>query len=400
MHVHPSLEVFQLSTLAELASLRSRWNELAAGIPTRSWEWIERWWRVYGNTSRSVAPANHATSSTIEKELYLLAVFESPDRLIAIAPWYIEHSLNYGRTLRFLGSGEICTDYSTILCEPGRERPVTEALARTLCNPLHVADWLTQNSVRHWDRIEFTAVAQQDRILQQLLSEMERHNNLVHRRITTNSWQIELPKTWPSFLAQLSKSHRKQLRRCQREFFDTGRAKVHWVENEQQLDIAWELLVRLHQERQQSLGNPGCFASAQYATFHRGIASDLLRAGKLWLGWLELDGRPLAVDYQFVSDTTVFVYQGGIDPSARSLSPGQLIISAGIQRAIAEGYSTYDLLRGDEPYKPHWRAEPQPLYDIRIVKRTASNQVRKQLWVAGDHVRNWLKLGFGVAAPS
>lgn len=398
MHVHPPLEVFQLSTLAELASLRSRWNELAGSMPTRSWEWMERWWRVYGNASRAAKSGNLGSGESIkENELYLLAVFESPDRLIAIAPWYIEHSINYGRTLRFLGSGEICTDYSTILCEPGRERAVTEALARSLCDPLHVADWLTQNSVRHWDRIEFNAIARQDRILQQLFSEMERHNNLVHRRASANSWRIELPRSWDAYLALLSKSHRKQLRRCQRQYFDSGRASIHWVENEPQLDIAWDLLVRLHQDRQQSRGNSGCFASAHYATFHRGMASELLRAGQLWLGWLEIDGRPLAVEYQFVDGKTVFAYQGGIDHSVLELSPGQMILSASIQRAISEGYSTFDFLRGDEPYKPHWRAEPHPLEDVRIVKRTASNQVRKGLWVAGDHVRNWLRGSFGLA---
>src|SRR5690606_17640880 len=94
------LEVFQLSTLAELASLRLRWNELASG-PLQSWEWMENWWRVYGNMSREHRFRRDAAHVT-HKELYLLAVFELPDKLLGIAPWYIEHSQNTGRTLRFL----------------------------------------------------------------------------------------------------------------------------------------------------------------------------------------------------------------------------------------------------------------------------------------------------------
>ena len=401
MHVHQPLEVFQLSTLAELASLRTRWNELAGGIPMRSWEWFEGWWRVYGNTSSgpSVGSANGFSRAT-DKELYLLAVFEAPDRLVAIAPWYIEHSADYGRTLRFLGAGEICTDYSTILCEPGQESAAIAAIARLLSDPLHVADWLTQNSVRHWDRIEFDAIPRDDRIMQQLFAELERHNNLVHRRQTMHCWQVTLPKTWPDYLAMLSKSHRKQVRRFQREYFATERATVHWVDNDKQFDDAWDLLVRLHQERQRSRGGQGCFISPGYSAFHRDLAQELLRAGTLWLGWLELDGRPLAVEYGFVGEDTVFAYQGGIDPAGLEFSPGQMILMASLERAIAEGFRSFDFLRGDESYKPHWRAQGRPIEDIRIVKRTPANHLRKGLWVASDQLKDWFKSTFRATSVS
>ena len=379
MQIHPSLEVFQLSTLAELTSLRMRWNELAGDVPTRRWEWLEGWWRAYGNPARG---------ATTNKELYLLAAFAAPDRLVAIAPWYIEHSTDYGRTLRFLGSGEVCTDHSTVLCESGYERAVAEAISRTLCDPLHVADWLTQNSVRHWDRIEFEAVSRDDEMMQLLLAELERHNNLVHRRQAASCWRVSLPETWEAYLAMLSKSHRKQLRRCQREFFDTGRAVVHRVHSEDDFEQAWNLLVRLHERRQRSQGKIGSFASQRYAAFHRTVAKDLLRAGILRLEWLVVDGQTLAVDYYLNGKNAIYAYQGGIDPEGLDHSPGQMILSASIQRAIAEGYRAIDFLRGDEPFKAHWRAEPQPVEDVRIIKRTASNRVRHGIWVASDHVKH------------
>ena len=391
MQKHQPLEVFQLSTLAELASLRLRWNELAGDVPTRRWEWLEGWWRAYGNPIRGAAT---------DKELYLLAAFAAPDRLVAIAPWYIEHSADYGRTLRFLGSGEVCTDHSTVLCEPGYERGVAEAISRTLCDPLHVADWLTQNSVRHWDRIEFEAICHDDKMMQQLFAELERHNNLVHRRAAASCWRVNLPDSWEAYLSMLSKSHRKQLRRCQREFFDTGRAVVYRVHRAEELDQAWELLVGLHERRQRSLGKRGSFASRQYAAFHQTVAKEMLRAGLLRLEWLEVDGQTLAVDYYLTGKKTLYAYQGGIEPTALDYSPGQMILTASIQRAIAEGYRAVDFLRGDEPFKAHWRAEPKPVEDVRIIKRTASNRVRHGIWVASDHVKHWLKSGLGSTATA
>lgn len=395
MTSHPTLEVFQLSTLAELTSLKLRWNDLAGDVPMRSWQWLQRWWHVYGNTNRERPVGGYDLPvSAAERELYILAVFDVPDQLVAIAPWYIEHTATRGRTLKFLGTGEVCTDYSTILCQPGYEAAVAEALARTLSDPLHVAEWLTQNSVRHWDRIEFASVPRHDRMVQQLLFALEAEDNLVHRRAAESCWRVSLPDSWDDYLAGLSKSHRKQVRRQQKEFFDSGRARVHWVENEAQLADAWKLLVRLHQLRQQSRGNTGCFASANYTRFHRQTAAELLADGKLWMATLEIDHTPVAVDYLFVGGTSVYAYQGGIHPAALANSPGQLLMMEALQRAIAEGYRSFDLLRGDEPYKAHWRAAPQAMDDIRVVKRTATNRVRHGLWTAGDHIRSWLKAGF------
>ena len=401
MRMHPSLEVFQLSTLAELASLRTRWNELAGDVPTRRWEWLEGWWRVYGNTCRERALAgDRGRGAVSDKELYLLAVFAAPDRLVAIAPWYIEHSLNDGRTLRFLGSGEVCTDYSTVLCQPGYERAVADAISRSLSDPLHVADWLTQNSVRHWDRIEFEAISRDDNMMQLLLAELERHDNLVHRRPTANCWRVNLPHTWEAYLAMLSKSHRKRLRRSQREFFDTGRAVVHQATCDDEFNYAWDLLVRLHERRQRSQGRSGCFASWQYAEFHRSVTRELLPSGVLRLVWLEVDGQPLAVEYNLAGQKTLYTYQGGIDPAGIDYSPGQMMLCASLQRAIAEGYRAFDFLRGDEPFKAHWRAEPQFVENVRVIKRTASNRVRHGFWVASDHLRHWLKTGLGSTLPA
>ena len=37
------------------------------------------------------------------------------------------------------------------------------------------------------------------------------------------------------------------------------------------------------------------------------------------------------------------------------------------QTAMGEGHQQFDLLRGDEPYKAHWRALPQETFDLQIV---------------------------------
>ncbi|HEV2972908.1 MAG TPA: hypothetical protein VGY55_23270, partial [Pirellulales bacterium] len=44
-------DVVRLSTLGELQPWRMQWNALSQDIPFRRWEWMEGWWRHYGQTS-------------------------------------------------------------------------------------------------------------------------------------------------------------------------------------------------------------------------------------------------------------------------------------------------------------------------------------------------------------
>ena len=51
-----------------------------------------------------------------------------------------------------------------------------------------------------------------------------------------------------------------------------------------------------------------------------------------------------------------------------------------IQRAIAEGHTKFDFLRGDEPYKPHWRATPRPTWRRQAAAPRRWAKIRRQTW--------------------
>jgi CelD/BcsL family acetyltransferase involved in cellulose biosynthesis len=116
------------------------------------------------------------------------------------------------------------------------------------------------------------------------------------------------------------------------------------------------------------------------------------------LHWIELDGRPIAAEYQLADSRSVYAYQSGIDPAALRDEPGRLITIATLQKAIADGKKYFDFLRGDEAYKAHWRAQCHPTKDIRILPATSSARLRHSLWVASDSVKNWIKSGLGRTA--
>jgi CelD/BcsL family acetyltransferase involved in cellulose biosynthesis len=367
----PDIRIERLSTVDELASLRTSWNALARGVPFRSFDWLESWWQSYGVGT--------------DKDLLALAAFDMQGQLVGMAPWYIGPGPR--RVIRFLGSGEVCSDYLTVLCRPGYEGQVTLALADWLCAPLDGS----ASRRPCWDLLELVGIDHEDRAMSQLLEHLVARGNLVHRRNRSSCWRVQLPSDWNSYLATLSKSHRKQIRRLERTYFQTNRARLHTAETQAELERGLELLIDLHQRRRESFGERGSFSSTQFATFHRQTARRLLQAGSLRLVWLTVDGETVAAEYQVLGNGVIYAYQSGIEPAALKHEPGRLITVASLQQAIAEERYAFDFLRGDESYKAHWRAQPRQTQDIRVVSLAKGARLRHQLWSAGDSLKSWVK---------
>jgi CelD/BcsL family acetyltransferase involved in cellulose biosynthesis len=173
----------------------------------------------------------------------------------------------------------------------------------------------------------------------------------------------------------------------------SGRSQWHLAKTQDQIDGAWKVLIDLHQRRRNGLGEPGCFASKQFHDFHREAVERLFAAGQLRLSWIELDGKPFTTEYHLSSPNTVFTYQSGMDISRLNESPGRLAYMLTIQRAIEEGFKQLDFLRGDEPYKSHWRAQPQPIFDYRVFPNRRLARLRGHLMQTAMTLKEWMKQG-------
>lgn len=336
-------------TTQAIAPLEDEWNELAAGHPLRGYDWLAGWFDIYGQGSR----------------LYVLGVRDDSGRLIGLAPWRIEESIQRGAEIRSLGDGEVCTDHTTVLARPGFEQQVVD----------QVADYLASDQ-DNWDLLRLEDAGADDRtlaLLSETLADREFH---VQQREADACWQIDLPEDWEAFLAQQSKSHRKQLRRAERRVLESDRCQWHLVQTPAELEVAWPILIDLHQRRRKSLNEPGCFASERFTEFHTILSHKLLEHGQLRLSYITLDDQPAAAEYHFASPNAIHAYQGGVDPDLLEQEPGRLSLIATIQHAMNEGHWTFDLMRGDEPYKAHWRATLKGTVHYRIVPPRTTAKLR------------------------
>jgi hypothetical protein len=377
-----------IATWNELSQLESQWNALAGDMPFHSWDWLATWWKHYG--AGSAESRTNGQSHFDGRQPYIVAVYDTPDgeggtphsklELIGIAPWYLDRTVIHGNVVRWLGSGEVCTDHLSLICRPENRQRVAAGVAHELAA-----------NRDEWDRIDLSAVDADDAAVAVLVNEFEGRDCLVSRHEADSCWVLELPASWDDYLASISKSHRKQLRQLERRVLESDRARWHQVRTAGELTAAWEMLVDLHQRRRKSLGEPGCFASRPFHDFHREVTERLLKRGQLRLSWLELDGSPAAAEYHLAGASTTYAYQGGVDPDRLAEEPGRLSTILCLRAAVADGHNRIDFLRGDEPYKAHWRAAPQPTFDYRIIPNRRLARLRGRVLNVTGAITDWVR---------
>lgn len=119
---------------------------------------------------------------------------------------------------------------------------------------------------------------------------------------------------------------------------------------------ALEGLFSLHGVRSSSAGRRTTFTDARLG-FHAALAArSTSGASSFLLRATGPDGLVGAL-YGFVEPDRVSYYQSGWDPSLERLSLGSVLIGEAIDWAVERGARTFDLLRGDEPYKLRFGAE-------------------------------------------
>ncbi len=333
------------------SSLLIEWERLAGRRLFLAPRWLLTWWKHFREP---------------QSQLQIVTVRDPNGWLIGLAPWYRRRCWWRGNELQLLGSGEVCSDYLSVLAKSGEEGPVVSALA----------DFLSQQFAEI-DRFYFEGLDASDQVMHRFADTMRARQYDVNRLAQLDSYRLALPATWDEWVSQLSRSRRHRVRQLWRNQFDTGKATIH-VADDSTLDHAFSILVDLHQKRRNQMGQPGCFASHRFHNFLEEAAREHLAAGQLRLQWIELEGRPIAVELDLEEGDTLFHYCSGIEIDCDYARPGWLGITAAIRHAIESGKTTFDFLRGDEGYKSHWRGLPVPLMDLEFIPPRFGAQVRSQ----------------------
>ena len=311
-------------------ALRSDWENLERACGNRSlfmsWQWQRLWWAHYG----------------AGRQLRLF-VARDAQQVVGVLPMY-QRTWRWGPLclyqLRTVGSGgDTAPDDLDPLLHPEHAERVAAEFARRIAQPQ-----------LPWHVVSCPDLSPEAPFTRAVLTTPTEASSLLLRQSVRAIVCGSLPQEWERYVHDLGAHRRKGLRRKLRKFEgDCG--EVIWHRGAHAVDAAFDDLAKLHRMRWAGRSAEHAFSSDQYLAFHRALMHRLDDQGALRLLELRLRDRPIAMRYGYRWGDTFFDLQSGFDPEYADYSPGELCISYCIERAIAEGCSGFDMLRGDYEHK-------------------------------------------------
>jgi CelD/BcsL family acetyltransferase involved in cellulose biosynthesis len=276
--------------------------------------------------------------------------------LIGIAPLLI-YSKGAERVLAFMGGG--VSDYLDILVDP----QYTDQTIASL--------FVAIQQISNWEVLELTDLPSNSALLRNPITQ---HSISEHDICSV----LNLPESREELLHVFSKRQRANLRNARSRIQKAGGAQIE-IASSETLPCFLEDLFRLHTARWSRTGQPGVLHDEAVKAFHVAAAPGLLECGALGLYRLRLGRRTIAVIYALFDRETVLCYLQGFDPESAYFSPGTVLMFAVIEDAVKRGFRKFDFLRGEEPYKQHWRALGQPTYRITLDRAALDSVLEREL---------------------
>lgn len=329
------MRVEVIETLPAFNRLEANWNAVYDADPDAqfflSWKWLAGWlvqisspWLILGVKADKSADAPY----------------------VAFLPLRIQTKMAEARIHNELNmAGNFAADYTGILCAPGVEHQVIPALARHLRQ-------------MNWARINLENIRVSEPRIRLLLAHFPKANFQVNEisrvgkvdGIDNNLCPFAaLPPDWSAYLETLSANTRQKIRRLLKLVDTTGEYRITQATPdtiERDLNTLLQFWEVKWKPRKGDLVHT--LVRSNRAMLTRSFGSGLLFLPTLWK-----DERPLAALATLIDERkrAFLFYMTGRDETFDGPPPGMILHAYSIRYAIANGFTEYDFLRGNEPYK-------------------------------------------------
>ncbi|MFI6035321.1 GNAT family N-acetyltransferase [Streptomyces sp. NPDC051315] len=319
----------------DFAALAPAWGRLyrrcAAATPFQNHAWLHSWWLSYGGRGR----------------LRLLLVRAGTD-LVAVAPL-----MAVRRPLPALVPlGGAISDYGDVLVDDEHGEAAVAALTEGLAAAARTA------------LIDFREVRPG--------GAMEQVYERWHgpRRRVNDSVCLELPAVpMDELVARLPSAKAQRVRAKLRKLTALGveRQVVHADE----VDGALRRLLELHRLQWQGRKVTGEHLRSRFCEHLVRSVGPMVRSGDAVVTEFRLDDDVVAVDLTLLSRRLAGGYLYGAHPRLRERKAdvAVMLLDACCEHNRGGGRGTLSLLRGNEPYKHHWRPEPVVNQRLLLARR-------------------------------
>ncbi len=260
-----------------------------------------------------------------------------------------------GELLRLAGGDEV-TDYLGPVAAPDDREAVADAYVAALAGD------------RGWDEIVLGGLAADTGWSALFGDAAVRHGlTVVRDDVEAVCPQVDLTGGLGAYLARLSGRMRNELTRKARKLArDGGSFEIHTYAPSDTLQGIEDFLTQV-----QSGGDDKAafFGRPEMQQWFRALADEYAADATLRVHRLDIGELNAAMTVSLVDARTWGLYNSSFDPRLAALAPGMVLVWELIERAADEGCTTFDLLRGDEPYKYRFGAVDREIRTLTLARR-------------------------------
>ena len=320
-----------IETMEEWAEMSESWNDLLMQSKSNTifltWEWLYTWAEYYLEKNR---------------KLFIIAIYER-SALIGIAPFYI-NPVCFGpfhiRQIEFLGSPETASDYLDVFAIRGKEKEIAQYLYNYL---FHIKS-------SKWDMIFLRDIPSESLFLLYFLKNIKKNRGYFEIQEGSFCPVLRLPETHKQFISTLSPNRKKRLNYDMNVLKRAGEYKCYTI---QSIDSKSHLnkFLSIYKKRWQN--NNAIFYSFLGKFTSRGNK-------KSWvtIDFLNINGKDIAGLFLLRYQGILSMYLMAADINYnKKISIGNILTALSIEKAINDGISIFDFLKGEEEYKFYWAKE-------------------------------------------
>jgi CelD/BcsL family acetyltransferase involved in cellulose biosynthesis len=369
-------DAFEVITAPEaLPDLCAAWNELSetAAAPNvfTTFHWFDAWNRRLTADDR-----------TNRRQLHVI-VLKVRGSIVGIAPLIRRTASRFGVAVRKVEFLESPADYHDLVVGPGAAGQCEATL-----------DVLLQNEDQ-WDIVDLRNLRETDGALSTITAALSKTRFTYRVRPEARCLYLPIDTDAGGIVSRLSYSTRGKLRQKQHrlERMQNDGLRVRVIENVHQETGLLEKLIALERQKRVRGERIPPFL-ARYPDVFRSVFDTLGPRGWLYVALMELGDRPLAWRSGFRCGDKLWDFSTAYDTSFSRLSPGTMLVPAMLNYGFSHGYTEYDFLRGEEPYKLTWSTGAHETFRVLIWSRRWIRRARAFVYLdAKEAIYRWAGSG-------
>ncbi|MET0654200.1 MAG: GNAT family N-acetyltransferase [Pseudoxanthomonas sp.] len=355
----------RLESLPPLDQLGARWRELEARSRCSffiSWNWIGPWLAL-------ISPSRYARLLSVSQggRLVALGVFTQRRRMFGLGPLHLRLHEVGDKVL-----DSLTIEYNGLVCEEGHER---EALAAVL---EHLAGndkrWVTLYLPgMETDRVPFERI-------RALGMEMRVRKRAAHY-IDLSELRDAGNQYLPTVLSSKARGAvRRTARKLQAAF---GEVVVTVAATAEERLAFFRAMVLLHESHwSEEEQEHGAFGNPRILRFHERLIAESDAGRGAQLIRVDAGGHTVGYVYNMAWRDTVYFYQAGIDYRRFGDfgSPGLLLLTHAVERALHDGMARFELMAGDSAYKRTLAMAENKMVWLSLDRNGWASSLRRAWW--------------------